>query len=113
MLGEHWECVEADFQRFYGLDLRVQFVRQPLRRLCVLVFHLPASSATAEAQQVWEVSNEFGATSLELLWEVLKALRAIAGDKQAHKIKPLKVPRPWTEKPRVTTDPEAIKAFFS
>lgn len=40
-LRERWELVEADFQRFYGLDLRREVRRASVRRLKVLVTGLP------------------------------------------------------------------------
>lgn len=41
----HWDSVEADFQRFYGIDLRAYFGRESVRRIWVLVKALPADAA--------------------------------------------------------------------
>jgi hypothetical protein len=39
--------VEADFLRFYGMDLRVEVGRSSVRRLVALIRALPEDSATA------------------------------------------------------------------
>lgn len=86
----------------------------PARRVCVLAFRLPTASATAEALKAnWNGSDERSAVTVEMLHEAVRVLRIMAGDKQAQKIKPLEVPRPWTERRRPTNDPAQIRQFFN
>lgn len=57
--------MEADLQRYYGTDLRDRWIRNdadrpvlPLRRLWVLISHIPADAATADAlrkQPAWSI----------------------------------------------------------
>lgn len=43
-LDAHWDALEADFQRFYGLDLRDE-LKGSARRLHALIDQLPPGSA--------------------------------------------------------------------
>lgn len=51
MLSESWRWIEADFQRFYGLDLRAEFSspKTTPRRLWALICALPADAALHRA----------------------------------------------------------------
>lgn len=52
MLSEQWRLLEADFQRFYHLDLRVLVEVEGCRRLWTLVEGLPAEAMVwAELRQ--------------------------------------------------------------
>lgn len=83
--------MEADFARFYRLDLR-RALWGPgpvgVRRLLVLVRQLPAESATVRAvTHGWTFEADVAALTAELVDLVARA----------HGVKkdPLRVPRPW------------------
>ena len=44
-LTEHWAAVEADFARFYGIDLRTYIATEPARRVWALMRWLPPEVA--------------------------------------------------------------------
>lgn len=65
------------------------------RRLCALIFQLPAGSALAHAsEQHWTVMDEIAASTLEVSHAQWLQLRAMNGDKSVRQAKPLWVPRP-------------------
>lgn len=66
------DAAEADFQRFYGLDLSVELDRICVRRLWVLMFHMPDGAWAAlmrernsksRAQSVSDLDVFFGGLS--------------------------------------------------
>jgi hypothetical protein len=78
-----------------------------------LVLNLPAESATAQAcGESWQLSDEFGASTVEMLHAVWQELRALRGDKSVKGEKRLRIPRPWRDAPKPTRDSEQIKRFF-
>lgn len=98
--------MEADLQRFYGIDIRDRHLRNdagvsrlPLRRLWVLITYLPGHAAVADVlrdQQVWSIEAHL-LDDLRMVW---------TGSKD----KPAK-PHPARPKPRsATPDPRKIAA---
>lgn len=116
VLADRWELVEADFQRFYGLDLRAEFARQPLRRVSALVSGLPADAVTWR-QDGWPVGDELLATLIEVTDSWSRALFELAaGEKSIQVPGPIEIRRPGstaeTPAPRAETDPNVVAAFF-
>lgn len=48
VLTSHWDACEADFQRFYRLDLRKEVESESPRRLWALVNNLPPDAAVIQ-----------------------------------------------------------------
>jgi len=70
------------------------------RRLCALIFQLPAESALAHAAgQDWTTRDEIAAAALELDHARWLQFRAMNGDKSVRQEKPLRVPRPGQPPP--------------
>jgi hypothetical protein len=125
--------VEADFQRFYTLDLRAEVfgthTAQPTsaRRLWVLVDGLPDDAATwAEDQLGWTKTDEWNALTIEAInhWGALSYSAIFALGSRGKWPKKLPMPQriythpdrpdPEGEKPKkeVEKDPHAIARFF-
>lgn len=63
VLDDNWDAIEADFQRFYGLDLtECVFGEEPLalRRIQVLVSHLPKESMLVQLNSAEDGSVHVG-----------------------------------------------------
>lgn len=86
MLREHPDAIEADLQRFYRVDYRDRWrsderglPRLTLRRIRVLVKHLPADAACVEVlndgKQVWSRTDQ-------LLDEIRRRLDRLGGVKR-------------------------------
>lgn len=62
LLRDHADAVEADLQRFYGLDIADHPARLSTRRLLVLVRHIPrgqgAAVHSADGTHGWEWTPE-------------------------------------------------------
>lgn len=73
LLREHEDAVEADLQRYYQIDI-ADLWRGGLtvRRLSVLIQHLPADSAVAAA--VTGLPREWNSTTTWLLEYIIQAL---------------------------------------
>lgn len=90
--------MEADFQRYYGLDLRRAIwgtERIGLRRLNVLIAQLPHDARlyrTTDGQQ-WGINEELAAQTLEVLFMHLQVFVA-ANSKRRRKPKLERIPRP-------------------
>ena len=81
MIERRWRAVEADIQRFYGLDARTL----GSRRLLTLVEGLPAG-ARSTGGGGWFMEHELAAVHLEKFIEV--------HSKKKRGSKPFRVPRP-------------------
>jgi hypothetical protein len=111
--------VEADFQRFYQINLTDEFERIELRRLMALVNGLPRDAATwreeREEAERWTQTDELLAVMIEVtdMWSHL--IFKAAGGKLRKPHKPIQVRRPWErERNRISlSDQDAIKRFFS
>jgi hypothetical protein len=113
IVDERWNAVEADFQRFYGLDLRTNIVDAGVRRIWALVEGLPPDAA------VWREDSPFvtrdPASLLGLLveevgrWSLLNiaALRGGRIDQDNLKLMEIRKRQP------VTTDRSRIARFFN
>lgn len=93
MLRDHAGELEADFQQYYGLDMRKLLEAGEFRRAEVLARQLPASSRTARAVEPrleWDVGDYL----LALVVDNLAFMRyeQTAGARRARKPKPLKRP---------------------
>jgi hypothetical protein len=99
-LGEHWDALEADFQRFYGLDLGAACYgprHLGARRLRALIAHLPPESAMARVMGWWWTDqHEMAAQLIELTYVGAQAAVASVNVASAKKWKPqpVKYPRP-------------------
>lgn len=119
-MNEHWDAAEADFQRFYGLDLRrVCYGPSPLgtRRLKALVEGLPSESSLYRVLHPgaadWGHSEELLAILAELQDEANRMFYTVNWRKAARK--PIQLRRPWqaTEPVRpVRASHEEILRFF-
>jgi len=123
-LSEWWEAIEADFQRFYGLDLaQACWGSQAVgvRRLHNLIQRLPDASelgrALAGPAADWDDRTELLAVIGDRLGDALFLLQGLGGVKQPQRFPPL--PRPpvetgepeMVEPPRMSTAAE-IREFF-
>lgn len=94
MIAERWRAVEADLQRYYGVNAAEV---DDARRLLVLIEGLPEECATRDGRG-WGVDQELAAMTVEALGEVVRAVIASTGDQKAlRRIKSLKIPRPRDE----------------
>lgn len=109
MLVEHWPAIEADFRRFYQLDLPdLVFGEHPAtaRRLEVLIGGLPADSSLI-AQDLDPEHRGWGNAEelLALLLETFVAVNSKPGGR-------FEVPRPYrAAKPKMATA-EEMRSFF-
>lgn len=107
LLEEHWDALDADFQRFYGLDLAAACWGPEeigLRRLHVLIQHLPTDSALSRSMGwAWDDHREMTATLVELQHDQAVSARALvqafSGKKFRGPPEPLRWPRPQIEVP--------------
>lgn len=109
MLIEHWPAIEADFRRFYHLDLPdLVFGSHPAtaRRIEVLIGALPAES-TLIAQDLDPGHRGWGNTEelLALLLETTVAVNSKPG-------KRFEVPRPYRPAAPKMATAEEMRAFF-
>lgn len=97
MIIDHFAAIEADFQRFYALNLPDALWgrrRMSARRLASLVRMIPSDSATARASSGWSNLEELLALNAELSHATWRLL-AIVHSKEGAKIPdPLQIPRP-------------------
>lgn len=118
-LTKRWAEVEADFQRFYGLDLRVEVSGDTgCRRLCALVEHLPPDAALWRSEDPWSVGDHLAASLIEVT-DMWGRILAITFGQPAGKLpEQIQIPRtgsepePEPEPPKVVNDPQEIAAFF-
>jgi hypothetical protein len=123
LLERRWRALEADFARYYQLNLtEALFGRQvDLRRLYSLIAHLPPDSATVRAETGPWVQTEpllyaltdLTATLIELLDENNRITYGAATSGKRKLRDPLKIRRPWRiEQPRTPATPREIARFF-
>jgi hypothetical protein len=93
-LQTRWGAIEADFQRYYGIDLRVEFSDTPLRRLWVLLDGLPNDAAVWRKEFAWSVQDEMKATQLEQADMWFRNVCALLGAKRSSLPRALNIPRP-------------------
>lgn len=121
LISEHGEAIEADFQRFYGTDIRDVF--RPgsgltWRRVRAFIWALPADSAL-----VREMSGEDAGWTLET--QLLAAMhdrlaeanwqRGNAGVKTPSR-RPVPIPRPGVRPDRIgmtERDPQEVAAYLA
>lgn len=118
MLTERWALVEADFQRYYRLDLRRELNATGVRRLLALIEGLPVDAAVwREDKPGWTQADELAALQIEMADMWGRILAMCLGAKSGKLPKPPQLTHPdrvrLKEKPRVTTDQAEIAAFFS
>lgn len=122
-----WAPLEADFARYYHLELPELVFgpnqRVPLRRLSVLITHLPADSAflrfvADELEPLpapWSTGDHLLALVAELIDKTNRILEAVYTKAGSKAPKPLRIPRPGEElepeEPVAMDTPEA-RAFF-
>ena len=115
----HWDQVEADFQRFYSIDLRgACYGASPLgsRRLMTLLRGLPPDSNLNRVlypDAEWGYNEELLALLAELMDYGNRLSYAVAPFKHKKKQEPIRIPRPHqrlVEKPKASH--EEIVAFF-
>ncbi len=87
--------IEADFQRFYHLDLRVQIAQETPRRLLVLIQGLPADAATWRPDTGgWTTQDELAAGTMELMDSWFRILALVGGAKKQQLPKQVEIERP-------------------
>ena len=97
VLTDRWGAVEADFQRYYQLDLRRE-IRGSARRLWQLVSHLPQESATWRSKG-WTQQEELTAMQIEVTHAGLLALAELKTKGKARLPRePLELQRPGEER---------------
>lgn len=124
MLIEHWAPIEADFRRFYQLDLPAAiFGANPVsaRQFGSLVQALPVDSALARAldpdHQEWRNTEELLAILAEVSHATYRLLWAVNTKPNTPRPEPLEIPRPGQQgrayEPRSRRASSAeIAAFF-
>jgi hypothetical protein len=115
--------VEADFQRFYGLDLRDEVKRSGCRRLWALIESLPPDAATWRVDlRGWSLADELAAQQIETvdLWGRLtfQALHGLlAGKRPKQMPDPIRIEHPGRvlrrEPKPVERDASNIRQFFN
>jgi hypothetical protein len=118
-VAEHFDELEADFQREYGIDLRHALWGEEAigaRRLVALITGLSPQSATMRAVNTggreWSTAEELLATLVELVDQTNRLLF------QAHfegdVWEPVQVPRPYQREKVVpyVSDPDEVLSFF-
>lgn len=120
-LEEYFDEVEADFLRYYGLDLREALWGEDwigVRRICALVEGLPSDSALGRKGDPpggrWSTTDELLAVLIEVVdvgnRMFLKAHTAPGTDVG----NPIHIPRPWEEdRPTRSFDPKDMQEFFA
>lgn len=102
--------LEADFQRFYRLDLRDPI---PPRRLWALIQGLPPDAAVWREEMAWTPQQELMATTIEVIDLWGRRLMRMQGAKSSQLPEAIQIPRPGEQKrKRVETDARKIKAFM-
>lgn len=107
----YFDALEADFQRYYGLDLRDAIWGENAmgaRRFMALVQWLPKDAAFFRAQNPsweWDQDTELLAELIEVMDVGNRMYYEANTDKTAKQMKPVKIQRPWdTPKEKVPTD---------
>lgn len=109
MLREHWDELDADFQRYYALDLGAVCFgpdHAGLRRIHALIVSLPPDSALARSMGwAWDDEREMTATLIELVHDQASSARAMVNALSGKRKwngppKPLRWPRPAVPTPR-------------
>lgn len=106
MLAVHGGAVEADLQRFYGIDLADMYrgLITP-RKISVLVMNLPRGA------QTWVATGGPQAISLEAesLWHVEHAVQLTAWDGNGKGPQVRDYPPAWEDEPEETREEYAVK----
>jgi hypothetical protein len=116
LLEDQWEPLEADFQRFYGLDLRRACWGPDAlgaRRLRVLISHLPQDSSLARSMGWWWSDvHEMQAQLIELAALSAQATTATVGSLTGKRWRPTPAnfPRPTLPSVPVPAGPPAPRA---
>lgn len=93
--------MEADYQRFYGLDLRCAVEADGCRRTWALVRGLPRDAATwREDGAWWSQETELAAAQIEVADRWGRAMAQLLGAKPSALPPPIEIKRPTTERPR-------------
>lgn len=110
--------MEADFVRYYNLDLAAEVNGgSSLRRLVVLLEGLPDEAAIWREEMRWTTKDELQALTIEVIDMQRREAFMIATGKQ-HPSEPIKIPRPWDEEEKkaepkkLETNAEVIGAWF-
>lgn len=95
LVEEHGDALEADLQRFYQIELAGLFTHPPtlsIRRLRVLVRHLPHDSATRRELEADDAGWSLNEHLLALVVDAVRAGNWQRGGGKGAKPKP--IPRP-------------------
>jgi len=125
-VANHFDELEADFQREYGIDLReALYGVQPVggRRLTALINGLTPSSLTMRRLYsegtVWGTAEELLATLVEQLDMSNRMYHAVHFEGDVWP--PLRIQRPYAEEAQISspvtqepqkTDPDEVRSFF-
>lgn len=119
MVIDHFEALEADFCRYYSIDLprSIWSDDPPLsgRKLAVLIAGLPADSKFVRdlsPPHRWGNTEELLAALVEHTSATNALLFNINRPKGASLQKPIHVPRPWEAKKPTMATSKDIKRFF-
>jgi hypothetical protein len=113
LLSDYWDEIDADFARYYGMDLAAACFGPDhigVRRLKGLIGSLPHTSALARAMGwAWSDEAEMTAVLVELLHDQAASTRAVvqalSGKKWNGPKEPLRWPRPELRLPAPPTPP--------
>lgn len=99
-MAERWEPLEADFQRFFHLDLRFEVERTGARRLCALVEGLPADAAVwrddgfTRGEELAAIAVERADAWGKALWEIAARSHLKEPPKEIGNPGVIEIPRP-------------------
>lgn len=117
-LQTHWDAVEADFQRYYRLDIR-QPCNRGARRMLVLLRGLPEDAAVWR-DNIWTLRDEVLAKTLEATDYWGRNIAGALGIKDAGKQQPpvmvssdARAAATAPPPKRIESDPAAIRQFFA
>jgi hypothetical protein len=117
-MSEHFEAVEADFQRYYGLDLREVLwgeARSGVRRILSLVNGLPMEGATFRATvtkgRSWSTTDELLATLIELTDFTNRILFSVNKKESTRVWDPIHISRPTDVPPLPAKSEELLRMF--
>lgn len=115
-----WNLVEADFQRFYRIDLRHEARTAGCRRLFALLVGLPEDAAVwREEMGGWSRQDELAAVAVEATDFWGRVLAQMWGAKDHELPDPVRIEHPDrvreapAPKGNVVTDPREIAAWFA
>lgn len=103
-MHEHWDALEADWQRFYGRDLGADLYgpqARGFRRIATLIHWLPPEASVWRSMGLsWSEDRELLAVNIEVLDSLRRAFLMANSKKGTKPPEPVRIPRPWQKQER-------------